>query len=1123
MIQRENSLGGIYIVHDISERKVAKDKLGRSEQRIKMKLGNIPSPARKIENLVLSDIIDVQVIQSLMNDFYKLANIPIGINDLKGNVLVGAGWQDICTKFHRVHPETSKYCVESDTNLSLVATPGELKLYKCKNKMWDIVTPITLDGQHVGYVFSGQFFYDDEPLDYEFFRSQARKYNFNEEEYMAALNKVPRLGRVAVDTSMVFLRTFANTISQLSYSNFKLAQLLAERDILVKALQESEEHFHTMANVIPQLAWIVHPDGYIYWYNERWYSYTGTTQEQMEGWGWQSVHDPEVLPKVLERWKASITTGQMFDMEFPLRGTDGIFRPFLTRVLPLKDAAGNILQWFGTSTDVTERKKTEEALKEARDSLEEKVKERTTELDKAYNSLKESEKRLAEAQKMSHIGNWELDLITNKIYLSEELYRIFRLDSQKLATPYNEYLSYVHPKDRDHVDNAFKKAINGKTCSIDHRIILANGEERTVHLQSEAIFDEKKIPIRLKGIVQDITERKKTEEKIQSLANIVESSNDAIITVSLDGIITNWNKGAEQIYGYSSEELIGKSVSIPAPDYLKDETKKLIEKVKLGEKIQHYETSRLRKDNKLIYVSIVLSPVFDASGELVAISAIVRDITERKNAEVKIQRLANIVESSNDAIITISLDGIITSWNKGAEQIYGYSSEEIIGKSISIPAPDNLKDETKKLIEKVKLGEKIQHYETSRLRKDNKLIYVSIVLSPVFDASGELVAISAIVRDITERKNAEVKIQRLANIVESSNDAIITISLDGIITSWNKGAEQIYGYSSEEIIGKSISIPAPDNLKDETKKLIEKVKLGENIQHYRTSRLRKDGKLIYVSIALSPVFDASGELVAISAIVRDITELKKADEILKFKLEELARSNKELEQFAYVSSHDLQEPLWMITGYLQLLQRRYQGELDDRADKYIHFAVDGAFRMQNLINDILEFSRVTTSTREPGPTKCEFILNQVLFNLKLFIKENKAIISHGSLPEVMIDSTQLVQIFQNLIINGIKFHSEVSPKIHISAEKKDHEWIFSVQDNGIGIDLQYSEKIFEIFKRLHKKEEYPGTGIGLAICKKIVERCGGRIWVESELGKGSTFYFTLPSNPTEVQKLSFNT
>ncbi len=238
--------------------------------------------------------------------------------------------------------------------------------------------------------------------------------------------------------------------------------------------------------------------------------------------------------------------------------------------------------------------------------------------------------------------------------------------------------------------------------------------------------------------------------------------------------------------------------------------------------------------------------------------------------------------------------------------------------------------------------------------------------------------------------------------------------------------------------------------------------------------------------------------------------------MLKLKLEELARSNEELEQFAYVSSHDLQEPLRMISSYLQLLQRRYQGNLDEKADKYIYYAVDGASRMQNLINDLLEFSRVTTRAGEPEPTDSEFVLNQVLSNLDLYIKENKATVSHDSLPEVMADTTQLAQVFQNLIANGIKFHSEEAPKIHISAEKKANEWIFSVQDNGIGIDPQYSEKIFEVFKRLHKKEEYPGTGIGLAICKKIVERHGGRIWVESELGKGSTFYFTLPINPREV-------
>ncbi len=242
MIQRENSLGGgIYIIHDLNERKVAEDKLDLSEQRIKMKLEKILSPARKIENLMLTDIIDVQVIQSLMNDYYKLANMHIGINDLKGNVLVSAGWQDICTKFHRVHPQASKYCVESDTKLALTAIPRELKIYKCKNKMWDIVTPIMLEDQHVGYIFSGQFFFDDEPLDYEFFRSQARKYDFNEKEYIAALNKVPRLSRKTVEMGMSFLMAFANTLSQLSCSNFKQAQLLAERNALVNALQKAEE------------------------------------------------------------------------------------------------------------------------------------------------------------------------------------------------------------------------------------------------------------------------------------------------------------------------------------------------------------------------------------------------------------------------------------------------------------------------------------------------------------------------------------------------------------------------------------------------------------------------------------------------------------------------------------------------------------------------------------------------------------------------------------------------------------------------------------------------------------------------------------------------------------------
>ena len=272
-------------------------------------------------------------------------------------------------------------------------------------------------------------------------------------------------------------------------------------------------------------------------------------------------------------------------------------------------------------------------LKETLNHLEELVRKRTLELESAYIYLKENELRLAEAQMIAHVGNWDWNLVTNDMYWSDEMHRIFGLDSQKFSATYDNFLSCIHPDDRDYVDNATKEALKGKTYALDYKIVSASREERIIHSEREVTFEKEDTPIQMKATVQDITERKKAEEKIRTLANIVESSNDAIITMSLDGIITILNKGAEQLYGYSSEEIIGKSVSILAPDDLKSETKKLIEKVKLGEKIQHYVTSRLRKDDKLIYISMALSPVFNTSRKLVAISAITRDITQKIDAE----------------------------------------------------------------------------------------------------------------------------------------------------------------------------------------------------------------------------------------------------------------------------------------------------------------------------------------------------------------------------------------------------------------------------------------------------------------------------------------------------------
>ena len=325
---------------------------------------------------------------------------------------------------------------------------------------------------------------------------------------------------------------------------------------------------------------------------------------------------------------------------------DSLGGDFIVTVSPLHDSEGKLTGCIHVARDINERKQAEEALKKAHNGLEDKVKERTAELEEAYKSLLENERRLNEAQKTAHFGIWDWDLVTNKSYWSDEAYRIVGLNHyinelmhRKLDIDFGEVLSYIHPDGQDAMDNAIKQALNGKSFDNDSRIISAYGEERIVHIQGEVIFDEKSTPIRMRGTLQDITEHKKSEERIQSLANIVESSNDAIGTISFDGIITSWNKGAEQVYGYSAEEVLGKTVSILAPPHLSEETKKLSEMIKKGERIYQYETLRLRKDGKIIDVSINLSPVFDVYGKLTAISSVVRDVTKRKEAE---EALANI-------------------------------------------------------------------------------------------------------------------------------------------------------------------------------------------------------------------------------------------------------------------------------------------------------------------------------------------------------------------------------------------------------------------------------------------------------------------------------------------------
>ncbi len=353
------------------------------------------------------------------------------------------------------------------------------------------------------------------------------------------------------------------------------------------------------------------------------------------------------------------------------------------------------------------------------------------------------------------------------------------------------------------------------------------------------------------------------------------------------------------------------------------------------------------------------------------------------------------------------------------------------------------------------------------------------------------------------------KIASLAAIVDSSADAIIGVTLEGIIVSWNPGAAKLSGYSDKEAIGRSITLLSPPDRPDDIPAILDKIGRGQTIAAYDTSRMRKDGTLLDVSITVSPIKDSTGKIIGASAIARDITDQKKLEERVKRYSNELERSNRELDNFASIAAHDLRAPLRVVSGFAVLLQKHYKEKLDAEADRYISHIVEGIGRMNHLINDLLQYARVGTREKPLVPVDVNAIIEKTLANLTYEIKESSAVITVDSLPTVYADSTQLIQLFQNLVGNAIKYRSN-TPRIHISAERKDGEWLFRVSDNGIGIDPRQFDRIFEIFQRLCASDEYSGTGIGLAICKKIVERLGGRIWVESKPGEGSTFFFTLP-------------
>ena len=628
----------------------------------------------------------------------------------------------------------------------------------------------------------------------------------------------------------------------------------------------------------------------------------------------------------------------------------------------------------------------------------------------------------------------------------------------------------------------------------------------------------------------EITKRRRAEEEIRKewdkAQKYLDIAGVMIVAIDVDQEITLVNKKCCEVLDCGEQEIIGKNwFDTFIPERLRDEVKAVFEKLMAGniESVESFENPVLTRRGEERLIAWHNTILRDEAGNIRGTLSSGEDITEHKGAEKRLSLLASIVDSSDDAIIGKTMDGIIVSWNRGAQKIYGYSADEVRGKSISILVPQGRPNEFSQFLERIRHGQRIEHHETIHVRKDGTKICASLTISPIKDATGKIIGASTIAWDITEQKRIEIALHeseaRFRSITQSATDAIISADSDDNIISWNKGAQTIFGYTEEEALGKSLIIIIPERYRDAHKKGLERVNsTGETQIIGKTVELvgmRKDSSEFPLELSLSTWKIGIRRLY--SGIIKDVTERKRADEKLKQTLAEVERSNKDLEQFAYAASHDLQEPLRTVSNFTQLLAKRYKGELDAKADQFIGFIVDGATRMQEMIENLLAYSRVSTRAKPFELTDCETVFDQALINVKMAIEESDALVTHDPLPTVMADASQMVQLFQNLLSNAIKFRKE-KPRITVSAAQKRNEWLFSVKDNGIGIAPEFMEHIFKMFQREHASAEYPGTGVGLAICKKIVERHGGRIWVESQTGKGSTFYFTIPVRKGERER-----
>jgi PAS domain S-box-containing protein len=612
------------------------------------------------------------------------------------------------------------------------------------------------------------------------------------------------------------------------------------------------------------------------------------------------------------------------------------------------------------------------------------------------------------------------------------------------------------------------------------------------------LYDQLRVSLREQtaraGMLKPIrSDRPQDNDQAALLALLVrELRHAAIFLLDVDGRLASWNPGVENLLGFEEADFVGQPGHII---FTPEDRAQGVPEKEMQTAARNGDAAdvrwHVRRDGTRIFVDGLLQALRDENGALLGFAKILKDATERQLAQVA---LHSTLESINDAFYAVDGDFRFTYISRKAEELWGRDRTQLIGRNYWTEFPEFLGTQSYEMHLKV-MSERIGvHFETV-----SPLIGRWIDVSIYPETRGGL---SCYFRDIEERKRQETQLRQLTDALKQTQ--VLVRSLDGTIQFWTTGCERLYGYSRSEALGENsfellrVELPEPSDV-------IHQQLLSTGFWHGELSQHRRDGTTLTCASDWILHRAEDGTVLAVIESNIDITEQKRVQA-------ELNRANDELRHFSQIVSHDLQAPVRMVRSYAELLSRRYSSRLDYTADKFLGYIVQGAVTMETLIRTLLRYAASAEQVIAKEPVQVETSLNDVLMMLEPAIKESGAVISFNHLPTVEADPVQFQQVLQNLIGNAIKYRNPGSPlRIRIDADLRGQEWLFSVHDNGVGIDHSSLERIFEPLERLHGPE-IAGTGIGLAVCKRIVERHGGRIWVESVPGSGSTFRFTLPAS-----------